>query len=137
MALRSQLSDLFAEYGVDIVLQGHDHTYSKTYPIGLNSVVNTQLQNENISGIDYCTNANGVIYIMNGAAGNQSRTVFDADEELYELSGNSSAYSWAELEVSEDLLSVKVYNYKISTKETVLWNSYGIKKIDFQIVVVK
>ena len=33
LALRDQLQGIFAEYGVDIVLQGHDHTISRTKPI--------------------------------------------------------------------------------------------------------
>ena len=131
LALRAQLSDLFAEYGVDIVLQGHDHTYSKTYPIGKGGVSQKDLTYESISDINYCTNAKGVIYVMNGAAGDQSRNVTSADSDLYELSGNSSRFSWAEIEVSSDKLSVKVYKYGLSTDEAVLWNSYGIKKINF------
>jgi len=128
ISLREQLSDLFAEYGVDIVLQGHDHTYSKTYPIGKGGVSQKDLIYESDSDINYCTNVKGVIYVMNGAAGDQSRGVTAADSDLYELSGNSDKFSWAEIEVSSDKLSVKVYKYSLSTDEAVLWNSYGIKK---------
>ena len=128
LSLREQLSDLFAEYGVDIVLQGHDHTYSKTYPIGTGGTIQTELEYKNISGINYCTNADGVVYVMNGAAGNQSRSYVDGDKSFYELYGNSSPYSWAEIEVASDKLTVKVYNYNITTDQAVLWNSYGIKK---------
>ena len=65
---------------------------------------------------------------MNGAAGNQARNYVDGDKSFYELYGNSGSYSWAEIEVSSDKLSVKVYKYGLSTDEAVLWNSYGIKK---------
>ena len=72
-----------------------------------------------------------ISYVWDGAAGDQSRNVTSADSDLYELSGNSSRFSWAEIEVSSDKLSVKVYKYGLSTDEAVLWNSYGIKKINF------
>lgn len=31
--IRGQIAPLFTKYGVDLVLQGHDHLYSKSYPI--------------------------------------------------------------------------------------------------------
>lgn len=128
LALREQLADLFAEYGVDIVLQGHDHTYSKTYPIAQGAKVQKSLEYKNISGINYCTNPQGVIYIMNGAAGDQARSVTAVDPDLYELSGNSGMSSWAEIEISSDKLSVKVYKYNAAADQAQLWNSYGIIK---------
>jgi hypothetical protein len=33
MILRTQLTPLIDKYRIDVVLQGHDHTYSRTYPI--------------------------------------------------------------------------------------------------------
>lgn len=128
LALRSQLSDLFAEYGVDLVLQGHDHTYSKTYPIGMNGAVNTELVYETVSGVPCCTNANGVIYAVNGASGNQGRSVVNADAGIYELYSNAKNSSWSEIEVTQDTLIVKVYYCYMGTKTPVLWEQYGIKK---------
>ena len=128
LALRSQLSDLFAEYGVDLVLQGHDHTYSKTYPIGLEGAINTELVYETVSDVQCCTNANGVIYAVNGASGNQGRNLVKADDGIYELYSNAKNSSWSEIEVTEDTLIVKVYYCYIGTKTPVLWQQYGIKK---------
>jgi predicted phosphodiesterase len=36
--LRSTYHPLFEQYGVDLVLQGHNHNYQRTYPIKFNSV---------------------------------------------------------------------------------------------------
>ena len=33
LSLAEQLNGLFAKYKVDIVLQGHDHMVSRTYPL--------------------------------------------------------------------------------------------------------
>ena len=33
VSLQQQLGGLFAQYGADIVLQGHDHCVLRTYPI--------------------------------------------------------------------------------------------------------
>ena len=128
LALREQLGDIFAEYGVDLVLQGHDHEYSKTYPIGIGGIPNKNLSYETIDGIKYVTNANGVTYIMNGPAGNQSRTpVNKFDSNLYEFVGDSSLESsWAEIHIKDNLLSVEVYSYNNGSPK--LWKSYGLKK---------
>jgi hypothetical protein len=37
-SLRSIYHPLFEQYGVDLVLQGHNHNYQRTYPIKFNSV---------------------------------------------------------------------------------------------------
>src|ERR687890_1435948 len=37
-SLRSTYHPLFEQYGVDLVLQGHNHNYQRTYPIKFNSV---------------------------------------------------------------------------------------------------
>ncbi len=33
MVLRTQLTPLMDKYDIDVVLQGHDHTYSRTYQL--------------------------------------------------------------------------------------------------------
>ncbi len=127
LALRGQLSDLFAQYGVDLVIQGHDHTLSKTYPIGVNGAINNNLTYETINGTDYCTNANGVVYVMHGASGNQTRWPVDGVEtQYYEEYSNSETSTWAEFEITENLLTVKVYSYNSGTPKLLM--SYGIKK---------
>ena len=127
LALREQLGDLFAENGVDLVIQGHDHEYSKTYPIGVDGAINNQPTYETINGINYCTNANGVIYSMHGPAGNQTRTPYSTIEtEFYETYSGSHTSSWAEVEVTDELLTVKVYYY--NSGSPTLWTAYGIKK---------
>ena len=128
LALREQLVDLFAENHVDLVLQGHDHTYSKTYPIGVGQQIDTDLSYQTIDSVKYCVNPNGVIYAMNGPAGTQTRTPVEVDDSIYELAGASQSSSWAKITVEEDKLTVKVM---YSTNGyTLVWNSYGIIKND-------
>ena len=64
---------------------------------------------------------------MHGPAGNQTRTPYATIEtEFYETYSGSQASSWAEIEVTEELLTVKVYYY--NKGNPTLWTSYGIKK---------
>lgn len=127
LRLTAQLSDLFARYGVDLVLQGHDHVVSKTHPIGANKKAATETF-ETIDGVKYSVNSQGVIYVMNGPAGNQARTdVYSNDETLYEYAEASKTSSWAEFEVSGDRITVYVKN--ASSGSVVTQKTWGIKKV--------
>ena len=121
-ALRNQLSDLFAQYGVDLVLQGHDHTYSYTYPIAEG---HTALKDAETDG-DYFVNPQGVVYGMHGPAGDQAKEPWETYEDFYKFAGRGKQCSWAEITVEEDRLTVTVKNCMGGTPETV--TTYGIIK---------
>ena len=127
-ALKEQLGGVFARYGVDIVLQGHDHAISKTHPLdGSGNVMPETI--ETINGINYTVDPSGVIYLMNGPAGAQNR---GADEYaadymyLYEYGHGSNKASWAEFEVSGDTITVTVKYHNGSNQ--VIYHTWGIKK---------
>lgn len=126
LALRAQLQGIFAQYGVDIVLQGHDHTISRTKPIdGQGQVQNETFVEEN--GVNYSTNPSGVVYMMNGAAGNDLRWPTEGYEaDFYGYASKSSKNSWAEFEVSATKITVRV-KY-LSGTEVEEYYSWGIKK---------
>ena len=59
---RGILQPIMDEYGVDLVLQGHDHFVMRTYPMRSGEIVTT----ENVNTI---TKGTGVVYNILGAAG--------------------------------------------------------------------
>ena len=132
LALRSQLKDIFARYKVDLVLQGHDHLTSRTYPLSEQGF--TQEEIENIGGVDYSVNPNGTIYLMNGAAGNQTRKIYghDDEESMYDLDGTYSYVyathncSYADITVTNDSITVSA-NY-VSSGQVKTYTSWGIIK---------
>ncbi len=127
LALRKQLSGIFAQYGVDLVLQGHDHAYSKTFPITSSGDVDKTHKTEIINGITYDVNPKGTIYVMHGVAGNQARGANSAmNPAFYDWYDHGQNNSWAEITVEDDMLTVNVkngYNGKAFLRK-----SYGIKK---------
>ena len=131
LAIRSQLQGVFAEYGVDIVLQGHDHMISRTNPIDKNG--NPTAENWiTEGGVEYSVDPNGVLYLMNGPAGSQTREIYNPDknasiiESYYHYAVNSNASSWAEFEVDGDTITVTV---KYVDDEGVHdYYTWGIKK---------
>lgn len=124
LAYQSQLKGLFAEYKVDIVLQGHDHMVSRTHPIKADGNASA----ENVEN-GYVVNPDGVIYVMNGPAGDQEKgrtSIYPHDESLYAYAEGSSASSWAEFEVSGDSIKVYVKTANLSGGKTL--RTWGIKK---------
>ena len=125
LALQGQLRGLFAQYGVDIVLQGHDHVISKTNPLDGNGIAQSEVI-ENIDGVEYSVNPSGVIYLMNGPAGSQTRVPYVTNDARYAYAEGSKAASWAELSFEGDILTVTV-KYHDGTNERV-YHTWGIKK---------
>lgn len=125
LALRDQLQGVFAQYGVDLVLQGHDHAISRTYPIDENGAPKAEAI-EAANGVEYILDPDGVIYLMNGPAGTQQRAPVEIDEALYAYAESSRKASWAEIAVTEDTLTVTVKWHDGSTEH--VYHTWGIKK---------
>ena len=128
LALADQLTGLFARYGVDIVLQGHDHMVSRTHPLNENGAA-TEETIVSVNNADYIKNPAGTIYVMNGPAGDQAKgnnDIFPHDESLYAYACTSSVSSWAEFEVSGNKISVTVKTAKSGTAADIL--TWGIIK---------
>ncbi len=127
-ALTAQLGKLFADYKVDLVLQGHDHMVSRTHPINADGKPVAE-NRETVAGVEYSVNPDGVIYVMNGPAGDQKKgqsSIYSHDESLYEYAEISQESSWAEFAVSENDITVYVrYANAGAVKTTHIW---GIKK---------
>ena len=77
------LAPLFSEQHVDLVLEAHDHTYSKTLPYRWDTtgyttsfdddgVINTSPLKTTIDGVTYDDNPNGTYYVITGAAGHRN-----------------------------------------------------------------
>lgn len=127
--LTEQLGDAFAKYGVDLVLQGHDHMISKTVPIGEGGVAATETFEE-INGVQYSVNPKGTIYVMNGPAGNQAKddsAIFPHDESLYTYAEKSYISSWADITVDGNTLTVNV-RY-MQNGSIVNLKTWGVKKV--------
>ena len=125
LALREQLGGVFAEYGVDLVLEAHDHAISRTFPIGGDGVASAEVT-ETIDGVEYIVDPDGVVYVMNGPAGTQQRAPVAVDESLYAYAEASKPASWAEITVDGDTLTVTV-KWHTGTGERV-YHTWGIKK---------
>ncbi len=81
-ALRTQLSTLMPELGVDIVFQGHDHVFMRTDVMNNNAVVSAETQELTYNGLTYTSKLKpaGTIYSINGTAGSKHYEPKSAEE---------------------------------------------------------
>ena len=71
---RNAWSAIFDTYGVDVVLNGHNHCYERMYPIKANAVVDNTVGNNGV-----ITDANrGPVYVCTGGGGQSLYTGFYA-----------------------------------------------------------
>ena len=72
--IRDKYQPLFDKYGVDLVIQGHNHIYSRTLPLSLNKLdiskpIVDQSGSSNHNNI--FTNPNGTIFLVVGVGGDE------------------------------------------------------------------
>ncbi len=68
--LRNGLSPIFAELGIDLVLQGHDHVYARSYVMG--GATGMEAQDTESGAQTDIYNADGVVYVtFNSASGSK------------------------------------------------------------------
>lgn len=75
-ALRKQLTSVFAENGVALVLSGHDHTYSESYYIDANG----EVVENSLTGKAEVGTGNGVLYITLGTFGDKFYDFVESDD---------------------------------------------------------
>jgi hypothetical protein len=97
--LTSKYHPMFDKYGVDIVLQGHNHNYQRSYPIKYNSTsTDHPIITTDINNINNYTNSEGPIFVTVGTGG----------ATLYNLTGKAPYI--ATQHVGYGILNVDVIN---------------------------
>eukprot|EP00130_Batrachochytrium_dendrobatidis_P008630 XP_006683505.1 hypothetical protein BATDEDRAFT_93265 [Batrachochytrium dendrobatidis JAM81] len=95
--VREKIPPMLYELGVDLVLQGHDHIYSRTKPIQNGNAVEVDKVKENYNGIDveYSVNPDGAIYVTPSTAGpkvyNKNKEIDPSYYDLFEKADEHSA----------------------------------------------
>lgn len=108
-----QIAGLCAQYKVDLVLQAHDHTYSKTLPYTWGGVGYTLNEEDNTviehttemlaeNGIVYDLDPNGTYYIACGASGHRI-----GENTEYAQSDGERSYTNRKYKVAVSIVSVQ------------------------------
>ena len=131
---QKKLGKIFNEYGVDLVLQGHDHVFCLTPPMdGDRNVVKCETRTESAGGYDtvYYVNPKAPVYLMSGAGGSQNRGAFKEYEEKWfykamDIPDNAAGYSI--VTVSGKKLTATYYQYDYTSGTGGAAYSWGIEK---------
>lgn len=133
-----KLSKLCSEYRVDLVLQAHDHTYSKTLPYlwggkGVMtsendpSVINASVNTVTKKGIEYDFNPNGTYYVSCGASGHRI-----GENAEYAISTGEKSFTHREYKVAAATIEVDSVYADIGDVASIDLgrNMFGILEID-------
>ncbi|MDR4512858.1 MAG: metallophosphoesterase [Nitrososphaeraceae archaeon] len=101
--LREKYEKIFEKYGVDIVLHGHNHIYSRTFPLLFNDQDISLPIIESINGRNNTFNSsNGMIFLIVGTGGKELHRLTEKPDYV--------AYGYNE---GFGFLNLKVFNNKI------------------------
>ena len=109
---RAQLAGVFAQYGVDVVMQGHVHMYARSKPITDTSgtvatgYTTTTAVNNGVT-YDVTVNPGAPIYTVMGIAGATGyRTVASTQPAYLETYASGQPYSFSAWRIEDDMLYV-------------------------------
>lgn len=91
--LRTQLTPIFDEFDIDVALQGHDHTYSRSYQLSGDGKEHTAFDRTNAYGEDYLTQNN--CYTINSDI--VTGTIVDPEGTVYMEANSSTGSKFYEL----------------------------------------
>ncbi|GAB2465739.1 purple acid phosphatase family protein [Xylanimonas ulmi] len=102
---RNTWPTLFSELGVDLVLQGHDHSYARSYLIRNGEKADPNEQ----AGADILTpGPGGVLYVTaNSASGSKYYAASNSSSWWLSASNQENVRNYTAVEVSDDAISVK------------------------------
>lgn len=118
--IRNQLAPLFTQYGVDLVLQGHDHLYSKSAPIvatisdgNLEQTADEQAEMRSVDGVEMETylSPKGTLYLNSGSASGSKYYTPNAnyDSNLIVKANNPNTLMYTAITIDGDKLVVNTY----------------------------
>ena len=140
--MRRQLSPLFTKYGVDLVLEGHDHLYNLSYPMVADEYVGQDKyyhidRDYKYSLRDYgeykdvytFSNLTGTFYFNTGTATGQkyyAPVIGGSMESTIYNTSNPNQKMFTMIDVMDNNLLLRTYT--CTSNETKLYNIYAIAK---------
>lgn len=127
MVLRTQLTPLMDKYDIDVVLQGHDHTYSRTYQLQSDgqahdkfakteNTANYAKENNCYEIVDttkggMVVNPKGTVYLeANSATGSKFYNLITAKQDFISERSQTWTPSYSVVNVTDDSFEVTTYD---------------------------
>ena len=120
VTLRNGLAPIFTDLDIDLVIQGHDHVYARSYMMGGADGMTAQITDEGnrdmLTGQESFTNPDGVMYVtFNSGSGSKN---YDITQEAFpytDVQYQNNGRSYSHLSVDGDSLTVTTYNLENGT----------------------
>ncbi|NGZ75222.1 S-layer homology domain-containing protein [Saccharibacillus alkalitolerans] len=124
---RENLTKVFDELDIDMVLSGHDHTYTRSYQMYDNRPLTDIVPDQD----GFVTNPEGTLYLITNAAGKKMyKMKTDRTFDYAAKSGQPNLPMFSGFRVTGDTLSYQTYTVDPDSGEAVFFDRYGIRKTD-------
>jgi 3',5'-cyclic AMP phosphodiesterase CpdA len=119
--IRDKYQNIFDKYNVDLVIQGHNHIYARTFPLSLNPsnlaepILDKITDNANNNTF---TNPNGTIFMVVGVGGGELHRI--VEEPYYVANQYNRGFGFVDLKINDKRLDGTFYdiNLNCNTKTT-------------------
>ena len=119
--MREKYQPVFDKYGVDIVLQGHNHLYDRTLPLQFNPHnISRPLVDESINTTDKFFNPEGSIFSVVGLGGRSSHIFLNQPSYVV---NQYNGFGFLSIEINGKELDAKYYDIGYKCKEEILKES--------------
>lgn len=126
--LRTQLTPILDEFDIDVALQGHDHTYSRSYQLSGDGKEHTAFDKSNAYGEDYLTQNNcytinsdlvtgtivdpeGTVYMeANSATGSKYYELIPAQQDYIAERSQTWTPSYSVINMTETAVTITTYD---------------------------
>jgi 3',5'-cyclic AMP phosphodiesterase CpdA len=114
--IRDNYQPIFDKYGVDLVIQGHNHIYSRTLPLSLNKLDISQpivdKNSRSTSNNNIFTNPQGIIFLIVGVGGEELHKIENAP--YYVANQYNKGFGFADIKIDGKRLDVKFYDINLN-----------------------
>jgi hypothetical protein len=115
--IRDKYQPIFDKYGVDLVIQGHNHIYSRTLPLSLNKldisqpIVDKNSRSTNNNN-NIFTNPQGTIFLVVGVGGEELHRIESVP--YYVANHYNKGFGFADIKIDGKRLDVKFYDINLN-----------------------
>ena len=112
--IRDKYQNVFDKYGVDLVIQGHNHIYSRTLPLSLNKVDISQpiVDKNSDNNNNTFTNPKGTVFLVVGTGGDELYGI--AGEQYYVANQYNKGFGFADIKIDGKRLDIKFYDINLN-----------------------
>ena len=115
--IRDKYQNIFDKYNVDLVIQGHNHIYSRTFPLSLNHaniaepIIDKISDNTNNNNNTF-TNPNGTIFLVVGVGGGELHRI--VEEPYYVANQYNKGFGFVDLKINDKRLDGTFYDINLN-----------------------